>query len=85
MAKAKICNVETTEQIKDQVFRLARKEEFKSLANLFQSRYQAKNSLQRITGQAFNDGKAVGQAEDAMMAVTFLLDIMEEARKESDK
>ena len=80
----KLVGHNVAEDDRDAIFRIANMCEFGSLVKIFRMRYTEKNRLQGITGQAFNDGKTVGNAEGVLGDVNFLLDIVTEAAKSND-
>jgi hypothetical protein len=76
MNRADLCGVDIDDMTKDAVIRLAKmKTEYQALLKACQKKIESKNNLSGITGEAFQDGKVVGNLEGMKNLLNFLLDI----------
>ena len=75
MENVDVCGITTSKSVKDDVYELAIRPEWKSLIELVNAHCQSKNRLQAIVGDAFKDGRSKGLYEGEVNLYNYLLDI----------
>ena len=75
MENVDVCGITTSKSVKDDVYELAIRPEWKSLLEIVNAHCQSKNRIQTIVGDAFKDGQSKGVFEGEVKLYHFLLDI----------